>query len=246
VAASAEPLEQAVAPLEESAKPGAPARNGGRAGLRRVPARPERRDDAFAMSPGAWSAWAAWATVDRRDCHRSDVHSDTACRITSHRVLACLGGPGQRTDMDDWQKPTNPSQTKSIVMTQKRIDPRLRSGLPPAASTHTRGRIANRRAPRHQCQPSPPADRADRSGIPHTRLPTVLHRAPRHHGCSVKPWGQYATRPGSRGHRIYSTAGLGTLGAWPPLRREVFRGSDSASAAAASTRSDGSCMPRST
>ena len=62
--------------------------------------------------------------VDRRDCHRSDVHSDTACRITSHRVLACLGGPGQRTDMDDWQKPTNPSQTKSIVMTQKRIDPR--------------------------------------------------------------------------------------------------------------------------
>jgi hypothetical protein len=48
----------AVAPLEASAKPGAPAMDGGRAGLHRVPARPQPRDDAFVMSPDARSAWA--------------------------------------------------------------------------------------------------------------------------------------------------------------------------------------------
>jgi hypothetical protein len=37
--------------------------DGGLAGLHRVPARPQPRDDAFVMSPDARSAWAAWATV---------------------------------------------------------------------------------------------------------------------------------------------------------------------------------------
>src|SRR4051812_46819267 len=65
VAASAERPEQAVAgaPLEASAKPGAPAMDGGRAGLSGVPARPQPRDDAFVMSADARSAWAGWATV---------------------------------------------------------------------------------------------------------------------------------------------------------------------------------------
>ena len=70
VAASAEPPEQAVAvaPLEASAKPGAPAMDDGRAGLHRVPARPQPRDDAFVTSPRCTvSVGRVGNGVDRRD-----------------------------------------------------------------------------------------------------------------------------------------------------------------------------------
>ena len=64
--------------------------------------------------------------------------------------------------------------------------------------------------------------------------------------CLLLRLGEPRLGPDRSGDCVDVAAGLGGLGVWTRPRREIFQRQRQRLATAASTRSDGSCMPRST